>query len=116
DHIRLETVDRFVTCSDFFTLDVADSIGKPAADDAIRAFVARHPEWSGPVRIAGMARPFVLAEPEVARVASQYLLAVQEAGKLFRQITARKGGADRFIAEVSMDETDAPQTPHELLI
>ena len=27
DHIRLETVDRFIPCSDFFTIDVADSIG-----------------------------------------------------------------------------------------
>src|ERR1700693_6274512 len=31
DHIRLETVDRFIAPSDFFTIDVADSIGKPAA-------------------------------------------------------------------------------------
>src|SRR5213595_3918775 len=31
DHIRLETVDRFVPHSDFFTIDVADSIGKPAS-------------------------------------------------------------------------------------
>src|SRR6185503_16099190 len=30
DHIRLETVDRFVPHSDFFTIDVADWIGKPA--------------------------------------------------------------------------------------
>src|SRR4051812_44031473 len=28
DHIRLETVDRFIPHSDFFTIDVADSIGK----------------------------------------------------------------------------------------
>src|SRR5262245_30690502 len=28
DHIRLETVDAFVETSDFFTIDVADSIGK----------------------------------------------------------------------------------------
>ena len=31
DHIRLETVDRFIAPSDFFTIDVADSIAKPAA-------------------------------------------------------------------------------------
>ena len=30
DHIRLETVDRFIAPSDFFTIDVADSIGQPA--------------------------------------------------------------------------------------
>ncbi|MFM7927520.1 MAG: tagaturonate epimerase family protein, partial [Pirellula sp.] len=28
DHIRLETVDRFLDSSDFFTIDVADSIGQ----------------------------------------------------------------------------------------
>src|SRR3569832_1031767 len=27
DHIRLETVDKFVSASDFFTIDVADNIG-----------------------------------------------------------------------------------------
>ncbi|MBL9138841.1 MAG: hypothetical protein JNK85_23435, partial [Verrucomicrobiales bacterium] len=34
DHIRLETVDRYLASSDFFTIDVADSIGKaaPAGD------------------------------------------------------------------------------------
>ena len=44
DHIRLETVDRFIPASDFFTLDVADSIGKPASPDAVEAFLGRHPE------------------------------------------------------------------------
>src|ERR1041385_4778204 len=44
DHIRLETVDRFIPCSDFFTIDVADSIAKPAPVAAVKAFVARHPE------------------------------------------------------------------------
>ncbi|MBI1841187.1 MAG: hypothetical protein HYR88_10085, partial [Verrucomicrobia bacterium] len=33
-----------------------------------------------------------------------------------RHIASRKGGKEGFIAEVSMDETDAPQTPPELLI
>src|SRR4051794_6231141 len=30
DHIRMETVGRFLEPSDFFTIDVADTIGKPA--------------------------------------------------------------------------------------
>src|SRR5215210_9322265 len=38
DHIRLETVDRFMTSSDFFTIDVADSIGKPPSADDVLAF------------------------------------------------------------------------------
>src|SRR5215471_15899607 len=44
DHINLGTVDRFLPCSDFFTIDVADSIGKPAAPQAVKAFADRHPE------------------------------------------------------------------------
>ena len=42
-----------------------------------------------------------------------YLLAVQEAGKLYRHIEAKKG-AGTFVTEVSMDETDLPQTPLEM--
>jgi methylmalonyl-CoA mutase cobalamin-binding domain/chain len=40
DHINLGTVDRFIEPSDFFTLDVADFIGKPAPAADIEAFVA----------------------------------------------------------------------------
>ena len=116
DHIRLETVERFLPCSDFFTIDVADSIGKPASAEAVDGFVARHPELTGSVSIAGIAQPFQITGAEVARVAGKYLLAVQDAGNIYRHIAAKKGGEDKFIAEVSMDETDAPQTPPELLI
>ncbi len=115
DHIRLETVDRFMNCSDFFTLDVADSIGQPAAAADVQAFVDRHPELIGTLRIEGVSTPFTTTRAEVERVAAKYLLAVQDAGKIYRQIAAQKGEA-KFIAEVSMDETDTPQTPPELLI
>src|SRR5690349_11354387 len=57
DHIRLETVDRFVSCSDFFTIDVADSIGKAAAQADVAAFVDRHPELVGPMLIPGIKTP-----------------------------------------------------------
>ncbi len=115
DHIRLETVDRFVECSDFFTLDVADSIGKPPGPGEVEAFLGRHPELVGELRIAGVEKPFVTSPEDVKRVAGKYLLAAQDAGRIYRHIVDKKGGED-FIAEVSMDETDSPQTPPELLI
>jgi len=115
DHIRLETVERFLTCSDFFTLDVADSIGQPPAPAEVEAFIARHPELIGNITIAGLSEPFTTTRNEVETVVSKYLLAVKEAGNIYRHISAQKGEAN-FIAEVSMDETDAPQTPPELLI
>ena len=57
DHIRLETVDRFVAPSDFFTIDVADTIGKPAAAADVRAFVQRHPELTGALAIPHIDHP-----------------------------------------------------------
>jgi hypothetical protein len=115
DHIRLETVDRFVAPSDFFTIDVADAIGKPAAAADVKAFVERHPELTGKVTIPNIEHSLDISRAEVERVANQFLLAVQDAGKIYRHIAAAKGAAN-FITEVSMDETDSPQTPHELLI
>ena len=115
DHIGLQTVDRFLPHSDFFTLDVADFIGRPAAPESVRAFVDKHSELNGTVTIAGIDRAIEITRAEVERVAGKFLLAVQEAGKIYRHIAAQKG-ADNFIAEVSMDETDSPQTPPELLI
>src|SRR4051812_4752621 len=115
DHIRLETVDRFLPHSDFFTIDVADSIGQPAAPEAVARFVAGHPELVGNVEIPGIDRPFNITREEVERVAGKYLLAVQDAGRIYRHIDKEKGPG-QFIAEVSMDETDSPQTPPELLI
>jgi hypothetical protein len=115
DHIQTKSVDRFMSCSDFFTIDVADSIGKPAAEEDVAAFVARHPELIGPLSIGGVSSPPVITAADVERVAGKYLLAVQDAGRIYRYIAAAKGEAN-IIAEVSMDETDAPQTPPELLI
>src|SRR3954465_14691528 len=39
DHIGIKTFDGFRAASNFYTLDVADFIGKPAADEALAAFV-----------------------------------------------------------------------------
>jgi hypothetical protein len=48
------------------------------------------------------------------RIADAYLLACREAGAIFRHIQARRGSD--VVIEVSMDETDTPQTPPELLV
>jgi len=58
DHIRLETVDRFMPHADFFTIDVADSIGKPAEAKGVGVFVDRHPELVGKLVIPHIDRPF----------------------------------------------------------
>ncbi len=115
DHIRLETVDRFIPSCDFFTIDVAEAIGKPAPDDQVAAFIGRHPELIGTLNIPRLSEPLTATRADVENAASKYLLAAQEAARIYRHICAAKGEAN-VIAEVSMDETDLPQTPPELLI
>ena len=115
DHIRLETVDRFVPHSDFYTVDVADWIGKPADPAALKAFVSRHAELVGKIAIPGIEEPFITNPAQIEKIAGKYLLATQEAGKIYTHI-AKERNSSRFITEVSMDETDQPQTPPELLV
>jgi hypothetical protein len=113
DHINLQTVDRHLAVSDFFTLDVADAIGQQSG--GIETFVSRHPELVGQLQIPGIERPFLTTRETVCRVAAKYLFAAEEAGRIYRHIRERREGCP-FVTEVSMDETDAPQTPVELLM
>ena len=114
DHIGLKTVDRFLDASDFFTIDVADSIGQPAAEADIEAFVAAQSRFAGSVTIPGIERPLEASPERIAGIGRKYLAAVQEAGRIYRHIAAAKGDG-KFVTEVSMDETDQPQTPVDLL-
>src|SRR5882724_5565890 len=114
DHIGLKTVDGFIGSSDFFTLDVADFIGKPAEEADIRAFVADQRKFAGTLNVPGIERPLDVPESRIEEIARKYLYAVKEAGKIYRHIEAAKGKG-KFITEVSMDETDQPQAPVDLL-
>lgn len=115
DHINLKTVQRFLDPCDFFTLDVADMIGKPAKPEDVTEFLSAHPELVGTVTIPDIAEPFKTDKALVQGVADKFLAAVQSAGEIYRHLVENKG-AGRFIPEISMDETDSPQTPVELLI
>src|SRR6266567_1695927 len=100
DHINLDTVERFLEPCDFFTIDVADAIGRPPAAGVAEEFLRRHAELIAPE----MPREKALA------AAGKYLDAVSEAGRIYRHIASRKGSGN-FVAEVSMDGTDSPQAP-----
>jgi hypothetical protein len=113
DHIGLKTVDSFIAGSDFFTLDVADFTGQAAPEAEIHAFVARYGKYAPALTIPGIDRALPISTQDIADIARKYLLAVKEAGAIYRHIEAAKG-RDNFITEVSIDETDKPQTPVEL--
>jgi len=115
DHIGLKTVDWFLASSNFYTLDVADFTGRAAVDPSLEAFVRAMAPYTGSLVIPGIAQPFALDENTVRATARKFLFAMQEAGRIQRHI-AEKKGADNFVTEVSVDETDSPQTPVELFL
>jgi len=114
DHINLSTVDRFIEASDFYTIDVADFTGQAADPKEIEKFIAESQKYLGALSIPGLGHPLGIDQATVAGAARKFLGAMQAAGSIHRHIAKLKG--DNFIAEVSVDETDAPQTPVELFL
>jgi tagaturonate epimerase len=113
DHIGLQTVDNFLDYSDFFTIDVAHFIGQPADDSSRNEFVKRHSRYIGKLNIPGIEKEFMVDKQFLEATADKYLKAITEVEKIYIHILVRKG-KDRFIAEVSMDETDQAQTPLDM--
>jgi hypothetical protein len=117
DHVGLKVVDGFIEDCDFFTLDVADFIGKPAhilPEPEVKAFVERCRGICGDLALPGLDRRISVSPEGVAEAARKYVPAVREAGRLYRHIVKARG-ADTFVTEVSMDETERPQTPSDML-
>jgi hypothetical protein len=113
DHIGLANVDKFMDASNFFTLDVADYIGKPAPDRDVQGFVSSMEKYVGALRIPGIDQPLTVTAESIRAVAAKYLGAVAEAAQIYRRIESAKGQGT-FVTEVSMDEANLPQTPVEM--
>lgn len=114
DHVGLKTVDLFLDSSDFFTLDVADFIGKTAGPGDTERFLKRNEKFLGKLQIPAVEEEFEITGEMLRAIAAKFLFAVQEAGRIYRHIAANKIEGS-YVIEVSMDETDEPQTPVELL-
>jgi hypothetical protein len=69
----------------------------------------------GRLLVPGLEQLFQTSRFQIERIARGYLAAVHEAGETYRHI-AREKGEGKFVTEISMDETDSPQTPAELLV
>lgn len=113
DHIGLKNVDFFLTACDFFTIDVADQIGKAADARKTELFIKQQDQFLGQLFIPSIETPFTITRATLADIAQRYLLAIEEAGKIYAYLVARKGSAP-FLVEVSMDETQVPQSPIEI--
>jgi hypothetical protein len=113
DHINLDTVDRFIESSDFFTIDVASYIGRKAEKQEIEEFISATEKYIGELKIPGTKLSFKTSKPQIVKIAEKYLYAAIQAWDIFRKIEKMKGKGN-FITEVSMDEVPVPQTPVEL--
>ncbi|TXT44104.1 MAG: hypothetical protein FD137_1651 [Spirochaetes bacterium] len=110
DHIGMHNVDSFIPYADFFTIDVADFIGKPASAERTKGFVAAYA-----LLAQDKSAPVEITREDIENSAKKYLFAIDEAAKVYRRIHEGKPDGN-FHIEVSMDETDLPQSPAELAV
>jgi len=115
DHIGLKTVDGFLAGSNFYTLDVADFVGEAPSSADVDAFVASNQKYTGLLQIPGIETSFNVTEEALREVAGKFLVAIKGAREIYTHIVAAKG-AENFVTEVSVDETDLPQTPIDLFL
>ena len=113
DHINMGNVDKFIDHSDFFTLDVADYIGKSATEEEIAKFVNDNSKYLGDFSIPGVDEAFHIDKDGLTAIAHKFLFAVKQAGTIYRHIESKKGKGN-FVAEVSMDEVSDAQSPIEM--
>jgi tagaturonate epimerase len=113
DHINLQSVDAYVEHSNFFTLDVADSIGEQGDKNEARAMLEKLQQFKGELKIPGIDESFLITDALLQEVVGKFFCAVKEASKIYRRIREIRGNDD-FVTEVSMDEVEQAQTPVEL--
>jgi len=113
DHINFKNVETFVEPSDFFTIDVADFIGKPAPEADVEKFINDHRSFIGELSIPGIDKSFDVTETWLKSFANNYLIAIGEAAAVYNYLVDKKGNGN-FVPEVSCDETDTPQSPLDL--
>jgi hypothetical protein len=115
DHINMNTVDFFMDSCDYFTLDVADYIGRETDREAKDKFVKSCKPYAGLLALPILNTQLEIDESAIQNIAENYLYAAQQAANIYQHILKKKAGKP-FVVEVSMDETERPQTPIDLYL
>lgn len=114
DHINLDNVDEFLAHCDFFTIDVADVIGQQADPESLDKAIRRQSRLVGPLALVADQPTIDISLDVIKQAAMKYVQATDTAGQIYQYIRDHK--REPFEVEISMDETDQPQTPVELLL
>lgn len=113
DHIGMSTVELFIDSSDYYTIDVADSIGISPKNEDLEKFLSENKKFVGELELPNSSLKIIVTEKTIESAGKKYLTAVKQAAEIYRKIEQLKGEGN-FVTEVSMDETDEPQSPSEL--
>lgn len=111
DHINLETVEKYIVNSDFFTIDVAKYIGKATKKEEEQKFLDFFEEYKNGIHIPE-GEKISFSEADIQKMLDTFLLPMQKASEVYKKIKSAKLAS--FFTEVSIDEVDKPQTPAEL--
>jgi hypothetical protein len=107
-------VDRFLPHCDFYTIDVADFIRQPATPEDTNAVRTSLQSIVGR-KIPELGKTDAIPKSEIDTFLSVYASAIREAGRIYLHIAKAKG-EENFIAEVSTDEAETPQSPFDLYL
>jgi hypothetical protein len=113
DHINLNNVDGFIEYCNFFTIDVADYIGKEATEVDMKAFLMENERFLGKLQIPGIGESFEITPEKLKGIGEKFLFAVKQASAIYQHILMNKKNGP-FVTEVSMDEVMDAQSPVEL--
>ncbi|WZL89574.1 tagaturonate epimerase family protein [Salinimicrobium sp. 3283s] len=112
DHINIKTVKPFLEVSNFFTIDVAEFIGKSAPEEEEEDFLNFFKAYSGDLHIPGIERKMQISKTHLREMLNNFLLAAKNAGEVYSYIQSKK---EEYVhIEVSIDEVEEPQSPVEL--
>ncbi len=114
DHINYNNVDHYIKYSNYFTIDVAEFIGRKPPRKDMDKFIEKSKDYEENLSISDLKASLEVTNELIRQIAEKYLSAVSEAGRIYRKIEKKKGRGN-FITEISMDETKDPQTPFEIL-
>lgn len=112
DHININNVDRFIPYSDFFTIDVAEFIGKKPTESDKEGFLKFIEKYINELHIPGIDREIRITTEQIEEIIETFLYAAKKAGEIYTYIASSK--EENFVVEVSMDEVAHPQSPVEL--
>ena len=93
-----------------------DSQSQKCVMQTFRAgFIKSNMKYTGELTLPILDQNLEINESLINSVAKKYSFAAQQAGEIYRHIAEKKGDKP-YVIEVSMDETDVPQTPFELFL